>query len=76
MPHVVVKMLPGRSEAQKRALSNAITEAVMTHAVCGEDAVSIAIEDVGGTDWKPLVYNPEIAPKMDQLYKKPGYKPD
>jgi 4-oxalocrotonate tautomerase len=74
MPHVTVKMLPGRSEAQKQDLTEAISQAVMTHAVCGIDAVSVAIEDVTDADWGPKVYDIEIAPVMDQLYKKPGYK--
>jgi len=74
MPHVNVKMITGRSEAQKKALTEAITKAVMEHAGSSEKSVSIAIEDIAEKDWGPKVYDVEIAPVMDKLYRKPGYK--
>ncbi|MBG1231758.1 tautomerase family protein [Aestuariivirga litoralis] len=76
MPHVIVKMIPGRSEAQKRALSDAITKAVIEHAKSAEGDVSVAIEDVPDSEWMPKVYNLEIAPVLDKLYKKPDYGPE
>ncbi len=76
MPHVTVKMIAGRSEAQKQALTAAIAEALKTHAKCSDDSISMAIEDIADKDaWTAQVYNPEIAPQIDKLYKKPGYKP-
>ena len=47
MPHVIVKMYPGRSEQQKAQLAEAITQQVMAIARVGDDAVSVAIEGVG-----------------------------
>ena len=47
MPHVFVKMHPGRSEQQKAPLAEAITQQVMAIARVGDDAVSVAIEGVG-----------------------------
>ncbi len=76
MPHIIVKMLPGRSEAQKQALSDAITKSVMEIAVCPEAAVSVAIEDVQDAAWTEQVYKPDIAAHWDTLYRKPGYSPD
>jgi 4-oxalocrotonate tautomerase len=75
MPHVVVKMHSGRSEAQKARLAAEITKAVMAEAVCAESSVSVAIEDVEPADWVEKVYKPDIQAKGDQLYKKPGYEP-
>ena len=46
MPHVFVKMHPGRSEQQKAPLAEAITQQVMAIARVGADAVSVAIEEV------------------------------
>jgi 4-oxalocrotonate tautomerase len=74
MPHVVVKLLSGRSEVQKQGIADEVTRAVMKTALCGEGAVSVAIEDVEPGDWDEKVFGPEIAAKADTLYKKPGYK--
>lgn len=75
MPHVIVKMYPGRSEAQKARIAAAITEALVATADCAETSVSIAIEDVAKEDWVETVYKPEIAAKPEKLYKTPGYDP-
>ena len=75
MPHVVVKMLAGRSEQQKANLAGEITKVVMAGASCPEESVSVAIEDVDPADWTEKVFNPEIRGKWDQVYKKPGYDP-
>jgi 4-oxalocrotonate tautomerase len=75
MPHVTVKLASGRSDAQKAALADAVTKAVIATADVGEDAVSVAIEDVPKKDWVEQVYRPEILPKLSSLHKKPGYDP-
>jgi 4-oxalocrotonate tautomerase len=75
MPHVLIKMYAGRSEAQKKALADEVTQAVMKTLGHGADAVSVSIEDVRPQDWTAKVYRPDIADKPDQLYKKPGYNP-
>jgi hypothetical protein len=31
------------------------------------------MEEIGPQDWAKKVYQPEILPKTEQLYKKPGY---
>ena len=75
MPHVVIKMLRGRSEETKKQLAQAITHSLMSIAGVGEDSVSVATEDVEAADWTEQVYKPDIAAKRDTLYKQPGYKP-
>ena len=75
MPHVVVKLYPGRTEEQKQRLADAIAENVATIAGCGEDSVSVAFEEVESADWPEKVYRPEILENQDNLYKKPGYNP-
>ena len=50
MPHVVVKMYPGKSDEQKTRIAQAITQALMASAGSGEDAISVAIEDVEPKD--------------------------
>lgn len=73
MPHVIVKMYPGTSEEQKKELAKQITDSVMAIAQKPEGAVSVAIEEVADNEWMEKVYETEIRPNMDKLYKKPGY---
>jgi 4-oxalocrotonate tautomerase len=73
MPHVIVKMYPGRSEHQKTQLTEAIVKDVMAFAKVGDDAVSVAIEEVTPGDWTEKVYKPDILNSPGKLYKKPGY---
>ncbi|MGH7159722.1 MAG: tautomerase family protein [Acetobacteraceae bacterium] len=75
MPHVIVKLLAGRTREQKARIAEEITKAVMATTGNGEDAVSVAIEDVERKDWTELVYRPEILAHWETLFKKPGYDP-
>ena len=73
MPHVIVKLWPGKSEAQKRKLAEAITTAVTSTLGYGDDSVSVSLEEVDSRDWTQNVYDPDILAKAETLYKKPGY---
>jgi len=73
MPHVIVKLWPGKSEPQKRRLAQAITDDVMKVLRYGEESVSVPFEEVDADDWAEKVYEPDIVRKADTLYKKPGY---
>lgn len=73
MPHVSVKLWPGRSEQDKQRLADAIVQDVVNIIGCSEDSVSVSIEDVPAGDWKKEIYDPEIRGNMKTLYKKPGY---
>ena len=73
MPHVIVKLWPGKSEPQKARLAEAIARDVMEMLNYGEESVSVAIEEVEPRDWAEKVYKPDIVGKPEQLYKKPGY---
>lgn len=75
MPYVVVKLLPGKSEEQKNRLAEEITKDVMSILHNGEEAVSVAFEEVDRQDWTEKVYKPDIQSKWDMLYKKPGSEP-
>ncbi len=73
MPHAVIKLTPGRSEAQKQAMADAVSAAIADKLGIGEHLVSVGVEEVTAEDWKPTVYEPEITAKLDAIYKKPGY---
>ena len=75
MPHVVVKLWPGKSEQQKARLTEAIVNDVMNVLNYGEESVSVAIEEVKPQDWAEKVYKPDIQNKWEELFKKPGYDP-
>jgi 4-oxalocrotonate tautomerase len=75
MPHVIVKMYPGRTEHQKAELSEAIVKNVMEITKVGSDAVSVAIEEVKPDDWTENVYKPDILNGPGKLYRQPGYNP-
>ncbi len=73
MPHVIVKLWPGKSEKQKQRLADAITKDVMEILHYGEESISVALQEVKPQDWADEVYRPEIESNIEQLYKKPGY---
>jgi 4-oxalocrotonate tautomerase len=73
-PHIIVKLYPGRSEAQKKRLAEAIVRDVVSIIQCGEDSVSVSIEEISPAEWTEKVYKPDILNKEDKLYKKPGYR--
>ncbi len=75
MPHVIIKLQSGRTDQQKANLAAEVTKAVMATLKTGEEAVSVAVEDVKPNDWTEEVYKPDILAKPDTIYKKPGYNP-
>jgi len=75
MPHVIVKLWPGKSEQKKKKLAAEITEAVMSTLHYGEESVSVGIEEVKAADWTEQVYKPDIIAKRGTIYKEPGYEP-
>ena len=56
MPHVIVKLWPGKSEEQKSRLAEAIAQAVMDVLNYGDESVSVAFEEISAKDWKDKVY--------------------
>lgn len=75
MPHVIVKLHPGRSGAQKMELTDRIVKDVVNVIGCEERVVSVAFEEVDAKDWAEKVYRPDILNNKQNLYKEPGYNP-
>ena len=75
MPHIIIKLYPGRSEDQKRQLAIEIAKDVVTIANCDEKSVSVSFEEISKEDWAQKVYRPDILNKKENLYKEPGYNP-
>ncbi|KAA1180481.1 4-oxalocrotonate tautomerase [Rhizobium tropici] len=75
MPHLILKMVSGRTETQKRTVAERLTKVIVETLGVDEGSVSVAIEDVAMADWTESVYVPDIQAKPDAIYKKPGYDP-
>jgi 4-oxalocrotonate tautomerase len=72
MPHVNVKMYPGRSQAQKQSLSEEMVAAIKRVLGSADHSISVVIEDVSPEAWGETVITPEIDGKPDKVFKKPG----
>jgi 4-oxalocrotonate tautomerase len=75
MPHVIVKLWPGKTEDQKKQLAEEIVKDVVAIVKCEKKVVSVAFEEVDQNDWPEKVYKPDILNKKDSLYVEPGYNP-
>jgi 4-oxalocrotonate tautomerase len=75
MPHVIVKLWPGKSEQQKAQLAEEIVKDVVNVLDSEEEWISVAIEEVDPQDWVERVYKPDIKNKWEKLYREPGYDP-
>jgi len=75
MPHIVVKLWPGKSEQQKTQLAGEIVKDVMAVLGSREESVSVAFEEIKPEEWTEKVYMPDIQDKRKTLYKEPGYNP-
>ena len=75
MPHIIVKLYPGRSEEQKMNLAESITTVVSKNLNLNESSISIAIEEVPSENWAKEVYQKDIIDNYKKLYKEPGYRP-
>lgn len=73
MPHVIVKLWPGKTDAQKQMLSDEIVRSVTSTLGYGEESVSVGFEEVSSDAWMSQVYEPDIIAKWPSLTKEPGY---
>ena len=65
MPHVVVKLWPGRNDEIKTNLAKKIADVVVEELKVDIDDVSVAFEEVNRGDWGEQVYKKEIK-NLDQ----------
>ena len=74
MPHVSIKMVKGRTEAQKDAAATAVKEALMKAIGVGDAHVSVSVEDFTPQQWQD-VFKAEITDKPTALRIAPQYDP-
>lgn len=73
MPHVIVKLWPGKTDEQKSRLAEAIARNVIEVLGSTEASVSVSFEDVAKADWAEQVYRPDIVGHPERVFRKPGY---
>ena len=73
MPHVEIKCFPGRTDEQKKKCADKIAYDIADILGCSISSVSVAVIDVPKEEWKEKVWDAEIIPNENHLYKKPGY---
>jgi 4-oxalocrotonate tautomerase len=69
MPHVIVKLYPGRTEEQKKNLADKIAQAVIDAVNVPEDSISIGIEEIPKEQWEETVKKRDIIAKQKTIYK-------
>lgn len=75
MPHVIVKLWPGRDEEVKTKLAKRIADSVAEELKADIGTVSVAIQEVSSDEWDEKVYKAEIKDNPD-IYQKPSYEYD
>jgi 4-oxalocrotonate tautomerase len=70
MPHIIVKLYPGRTEDLKKTLAKEITKTLIKVLNSKDSAISVGIEDVEPTEWAEKVHQPDIVLKINTIYKR------
>lgn len=73
MPHIVVKLWPGRDEKIKRNLAEKIANVVAEELKVDIGDVSVAIAEINESDWGEQIYKKEIKDRPN-IYVKPDYE--
>ena len=74
MPHVSIKMVKGRTEAQKDAAAAAVKEALIKSLGAPDAVISVSVEDFTPQQWQD-VFKAEITDKPSTLRIAPQYDP-
>lgn len=73
MPHIIVKLWPGRNDEIKSKLAKRIANTVAEELNVDMGDVSVAIEEVPREEWGEKVYKAEIK-NNPYIYHKPDYE--
>jgi 4-oxalocrotonate tautomerase len=73
MPHIVVKLWPGRNDEIKNNLAQKIADTVAEELKVDIGDISVAFEEVSSSDWGEQVYKKEIKDNSN-IYLKPNYE--
>ena len=73
MPHIVVKLWPGRNDEIKNSLAQKIANAVVEELKVDIGDVSVVFEEVSRSNWGERVYKKEIKDNPN-VCLKPNYE--
>lgn len=73
MPHVIIRLWPGRSDEVKSNLAKTIALDIAKGLNVEMGDVSVAFEEVSRNDWGEQVYKKEIKDNTN-VYLKPEYE--
>lgn len=73
MPHITVKLWPGRNDGMKERLAERIAEIAAEELDIDIGDVSVAVEEVNREEWGEKVYKAEIKSNPN-IYHKPDYE--
>lgn len=74
MPHISIKMLKGRTDAQKAIAADKVSQALCEAIGCNKKHVSVSVEDFTPEEWQN-VYKEEIVDGASRLVITPDYNP-
>lgn len=72
MPHINIKLFPGRDNDTKHKIAESVAKVLSETASVSEGSVSVSIEEIEKENW-PKVYKSEIIDKKQLIYKEPTY---
>ncbi len=74
MPHIIVKIWPGKAEDKKMQLAEGIKDLTVKVLGVPETSISVAIEEVLQEDWSSKVGKTDIIDNDKNIYIYPGDK--
>ena len=74
MPHVIIKLFPGRTVSQKDALTKRIIHAMEETIDAKSESISVSFEEIKPEQWDEQVVKPDLIDKKEFLFKSPYYK--
>jgi 4-oxalocrotonate tautomerase len=72
MPHIIVKLWPGKSRQQKQQLADEITRSVTSVLGYGDESVSVGFEEVSAGDGWSRSTSPTSSPSRTACIKNPA----
>lgn len=73
MPHFEIKLLAGKTQAQKEELAKALVKAAQEVIGHEDKSYSVTIKDHTWEEWTSDIYPDKIMGNQKILFKKPGY---
>jgi 4-oxalocrotonate tautomerase len=74
MPHISVKMLKGRTEAQKEKLAQELAKTLKNVLGVGDSHISVSVQDYSAQEWQDE-FKKEITDNMENVRIQPKYDP-